>query len=64
MLSLPEGLTDGVLQNSGAANNFTTFALFSPDARTIVTAGAPEGRLQLWRIPTETEVLYLLRTVY
>ena len=55
VLSLPEGLTDGVLENPSGGSNFTTLALFSPDARLIVTAGASEGRLQLWRTPTETE---------
>ncbi|HEV3262463.1 MAG TPA: HlyD family efflux transporter periplasmic adaptor subunit [Gemmataceae bacterium] len=52
LLSLPGGSIRGVLNNSSGATNFTTFALFSPDARLIVTAGASEGRLQLWRAPT------------
>jgi WD40 repeat protein len=30
---------------------FETLALFSPDNNLILTAGAPEGRLQLWRAP-------------
>lgn len=30
---------------------FETLALFSPDNKLILTAGAPEGRLQLWRTP-------------
>ena len=54
LLSLPEGLTNGVLQNLASATNFSTFALFSPDARLILTAGASEGRLQLWHTPTDT----------
>lgn len=54
VLSLPDGLTRGVLRSSSSAANFTTFALFSPDARLILTAGASEGRLQLWQAPSET----------
>ena len=30
---------------------FETLALFSPDDKLILTAGAPEGRLQLWSTP-------------
>lgn len=54
ILSLPTGLLEpqSVLQNASAASNFTTFALFSPDGQLIVTAGAAEGRVQLWRAPT------------
>jgi hypothetical protein len=37
------------------ATPFETLALFSPDASLILTAGAPEGRLQLWRCPTGQE---------
>jgi WD40 repeat protein len=54
ILSLPTGLLEpqSVLQNASGASNFTTFALFSPDGQLIVTAGAAEGRVQLWRAPT------------
>ena len=31
--------------------SFETLALFSPDSKLILTAGAPEGRMQLWRTP-------------
>jgi WD40 repeat protein len=51
ILSVPDCLTLGVLQNSAAAANFTTFALFSPDAGLVLTAGAAEGRVQVWRAP-------------
>jgi WD40 repeat protein len=54
LLSLPEGLTEGVLQNASGSSNFATFALFSPDGRLMVTAGGLEGRLQLWRAPSAT----------
>jgi WD40 repeat protein len=53
ILSVPDCLTVGVLQNSAAAANFTTFALFSPDASLVLTAGAAEGRVQVWRTPAD-----------
>ena len=37
----------------GSATPFETLALFSPDATLMLTAGAAEGRLQLWRRPTD-----------
>jgi WD40 repeat protein len=52
LLSLPAGFIEGVLQNPSGATNFTTFAQFSPDGRLIMTAGASDGGLQLWRAPT------------
>jgi WD40 repeat protein len=52
ILSLPKGLTEGVLQNPSGAANFSTFALFSPDGRLILTTGGAEGRMQLWKAPT------------
>jgi WD40 repeat protein len=61
ILSLPEKRTEGVLTNPGEATSFTTFALFSPDGRMILTAGAAEGRLQLWRAPTESTRAYEVR---
>jgi WD40 repeat protein len=51
VLSLPRGLTEAVVQNLSGATNFTTFALFSPDARHILTSGLGEGRVQLWQAP-------------
>jgi WD40 repeat protein len=51
LVSLPKGLSEGVIRNSARAQSFKGFALFSPDGRLVVTAGAPEGRLQLWRTP-------------
>jgi len=50
VLSLPDGLTDGVIQNLPRTTTFTAFARFAPNARLILTAGAG-GRLQLWRAP-------------
>jgi WD40 repeat protein len=50
VLTLPGGLTEAVLQSSGAAT-FATLALWSPDGQRILTASASDGRLQLWRAP-------------
>lgn len=50
--SLPEGLTEGVIQSPSGGTNFNAFALFSPDGRLVVTSDASEGRMQLWRAPT------------
>lgn len=61
LMSLPGGLTEGTLRNPTSGHNFTTFALFSPDGKTILTAGAPEGRLQLWRAPTASTRGYEIR---
>jgi WD40 repeat protein len=53
VISLVDRRTQSVLQNPSGATPFETLALFSPDARLIMTAGAAEGRLQLWRSPTD-----------
>ncbi|MBY0527081.1 MAG: HlyD family efflux transporter periplasmic adaptor subunit [Gemmataceae bacterium] len=54
ILGLPRGLTESVLQNASGTANFTNFALFAPDAQTILTASSAEGRVQLWHAPTST----------
>jgi hypothetical protein len=41
-----------VLESTSAASQFETLALFSPDGSLLLTAGAPEGKMQLWRVPT------------
>ncbi len=51
ILTLSDGLIECTLQNPAGASNFTTFAVFSPDSRLVLTAGAAEGRLQLWLAP-------------
>jgi WD40 repeat protein len=61
LLTLQDRFTENVLENKGEAIPFTTFALFSPDARMILTAGAAEGRVQLWRAPTANTRPYELR---
>ncbi len=40
---------------------FDTLAEFSPDGTLLLTAGAPEGRLQLWRTPTAERRAYEVR---
>jgi WD40 repeat protein len=54
VVSLPEGWTEGVLQNPSGGGRFTTMALFSPAGRLILTSSDSEGLLQIWRAPTET----------
>jgi len=49
-----EGRVINTLQNPGGVIPFDTVALFSPDASLLLTAGASEGRLQLWKAPTES----------
>lgn len=54
-LSIPDGLTTSILHNTTAGVAFDTFARFSSDDQLLLTAGAPEGGLQLWKAPTEEE---------
>lgn len=49
------------LQNPGTSVPFETLALFSPDGSLMLTAGLAEGRLQLWKAPTETARGYEVR---
>jgi WD40 repeat protein len=66
ILSLPDGLTEGVLKQPSGASHFTTFALFSPCGRVLLTAGASEGKMQLWRVPSPSvrgAAISLLATV-
>ena len=54
VLSLPKGLTLGTLQHSSGTAGFSTFALFSPDGKLVLTAdGGTDGRVELWRAPDE-----------
>jgi hypothetical protein len=52
LMSLPDKHYLGSLQNASGAMTFTTMALFSPDGNLILTNGAADGRLQIWRAPT------------
>ncbi len=51
VLSLDDKTTRGIIASTSGTANFTTFALFSPDGRTVLTAGSSDNRLQLWRNP-------------
>jgi WD40 repeat protein len=54
LVSLERPGVTTTLQNPGTATPFETLALFSPDGSLMLTAGLAEGRLQLWKAPTET----------
>jgi WD40 repeat protein len=43
------------LKSPGGATSFETLAVFSPDGSLVMTGGAPEGRLQVWRTPTQQQ---------
>jgi WD40 repeat protein len=60
VLSLPDCRTFSVIQGSGGSP-FETLALFSPDASLVLTGGLSEGRLQLWRAPTDGKRGFELR---
>ena len=54
LMSVQHGTTVTTLQSPGSTTPFETLAVFSPDSSLLLTAGAPEGRMQLWRSPGET----------
>ena len=60
ILSLPDRRTFSVIQGI-TATPFETLALYSPDASLILTGGLSEGRLQLWRAPTDGKRGFELR---
>ncbi len=41
------------LRNPGGVIPFETLAMFAPDASLLLTAGAPDGKLQLWHVPAD-----------
>lgn len=53
LMTAPDGQVVNTLKNPGGAAPFETLALFSSDGTLILTGGAPEGRLQLWRAPSD-----------
>jgi WD40 repeat protein len=61
ILSVPEGRTLCSVQGTFGSTPFETLALFSPDDSLLLTAGAPEGRMQLWRAPTAGGRAYEVR---
>jgi WD40 repeat protein len=58
VLTVPDQKTVGVLQTPSGAMNFSTLAQFSADGKLILTAGSSDGRLQLWRAPTDKRRAY------
>ena len=50
-LSIEDHLPVNTLSVPTGANAFDTLAAFSPDDSLILTAGAPDGLMQLWRAP-------------
>jgi WD40 repeat protein len=55
VLSVPGGHDLAELQGTFGLTPFETLALFSPDGSLLLTSGAPEGRMQLWRVPEAGE---------
>lgn len=61
VLSLPDGLHEGMIRNPSGTDGFKTLALFSPDGRFVLTGETTEGRLQLWTAPTESTRAFEVR---
>ena len=61
LLSVADHRTMATLQNPAAGTPFETLALFSPDGNLMLTAGAAEGRMQLWRSPQPDKRGYEVR---
>lgn len=59
--AVKDGKLVNTLQNPGGAIPFETLAIFSPDASLLLTAGASEGRLQLWKAPSGAERAFEVR---
>jgi WD40 repeat protein len=59
--TLPEGLYAGVIQNPAGTVGFKTLALFSPDGQLVLTGSGTEGKLQLWKAPSENSRAYEVR---
>jgi WD40 repeat protein len=61
LVSLEQQETIATMRNPGTATPFETLALVSPDGSLILTAGLADGRLQLWKAPTETARAFEVR---
>jgi WD40 repeat protein len=69
VLSVPEGRTLQEVRGTFGSTPFETLALFSPEMTLapgmegclLLTAGAPEGRLQLWWTPRRAAHIYEVR---
>jgi WD40 repeat protein len=58
-----KGETEAVVKKPTTSTQFETLALFSPDGKLILTAGAADGRLQLWSTPTAASRAYEVRVL-
>jgi WD40 repeat protein len=61
LLNVADGATACVLDNFAGANTFETLALFSPDGSLMLTGGADEGHLHLWKTPGPEERAFQVR---
>jgi WD40 repeat protein len=61
LISMERPGVTATLENHGTSTPFETLALFSPDGSLMLTAGLAEGRLQLWKAPTEISRGFELR---
>jgi WD40 repeat protein len=61
LINTADGLPVCVLDNMSGATPFDTLALFSPDGKLMLTGGAGEGRLQLWKTPTPEDRAFQVR---
>jgi WD40 repeat protein len=61
LLSVESRLLKHTINLPVNAQPFETFAIFSPDDSLILTAGAPENRMQLWRVPEGSQRSFEVR---
>jgi WD40 repeat protein len=61
VLALAGRASEGCLPQASGGSHFSILALFSPFNDLVLTGGAFEGRLQLWRLPGETSPAYEVR---
>jgi WD40 repeat protein len=63
VMAVPGGRVEAVVKKPSTATPFETLALFSPDGKLILTAGAAEGRLQLWTAATAENRAFEVRVL-
>jgi WD40 repeat protein len=63
VLSVTDDRLAGWIKKPSTATPFETLALFSPDGKLVLTAGATEGRLQLWSAPTPSARAFEVRVL-
>jgi WD40 repeat protein len=61
LLNMADGTPAAWLDNLAGANTFETLALFSPDGSLLLTGGADDGKLRLWKTPAPEERGYPVR---